>query len=251
MDENNIKMREFIYSLLYVSEGNSMNVLDVGCGRGYDLQRISELLDGKSTLYGIDSIEHFIHEAVEKYGNDRLRFLHEDIRQGIPFEDEHFDIVYSNNMLECVSDKQKLLQEVHRVLKPGGQVVFAHFDWDSQLMDGNDKALVRNIVQTFNDWKQDWMDDIDAWMGRRLWRTFQESGLFENGRIETYVLTNTRFCEPNYGHMMIHGFRSLVERGDITAEQFDTFIHDLEELDRKGQYFYSITMYIYVGNKVE
>lgn len=249
MDENYMKMREFIYSLINVKP--CMNILDVGCGRGYDLFRISENLDGQSKLYGIDSIQAFVREAAEKYGSDRIQFLFEDVRQGIPFQDQTFDVVYSNNMLECITDKQQLLEEVHRVLKPNGQVVFAHFDWDSQLIDGTDKELIRNIVKTFNDWKQDWMDDIDPWMGRRLWRTFQESGFFESGRIETYVLTNTQFSEPHYGHMMIYGFKSLVKRGFISEEQFNTFISDLEELNGKGQYFYSITMYVFIGSKAK
>lgn len=110
----------------------------------------------------------------------------------MPFEDETFDVVFSNNVLECITDKGKLLSEIARVLKPSGQVVCAHFDWDSQLIDGTDKALVRKIVQTFNDWQQGWMDDCDAWMGRRLWKTFNRSKLF-NGEIQCHVLTNTKY----------------------------------------------------------
>jgi ubiquinone/menaquinone biosynthesis C-methylase UbiE len=208
------------------------------------------LVDEHSELYGLDSMEHSIAAARENYGRDsRLNFSCVDFSRGIPFEDEKFDLVFSNNMLECMMDKQALLREIFRVLKPGGQVVCAHYDWDSQLIDGNDKALVRRIVQTFNDWKQDWMSDIDAWMGRRLWRTFQESGLFTHGRVETFVLTNTEFAEPYYGHMMIHDFQALVRRKMITGDEYQKFLTDIQELDRQGQYFYSITMYIYVGEK--
>ena len=66
------------------------------------------------------------------------------------------------------------LAEAHRLLKSSGQIVYAHYDWDSQTIDGTDKHLVRRIVQSFNDWQQNWMGACDAWMGRRLWSTFQE-----------------------------------------------------------------------------
>lgn len=42
MDENNKKMREFIYSLIAVKP--RMSLLDLGCGRGYDLCRMGELV---------------------------------------------------------------------------------------------------------------------------------------------------------------------------------------------------------------
>jgi hypothetical protein len=44
-------------------------------------------------------------------------------------------------------------------------VVFAHFGWDTQVFDGEDKELVRKIVHCFGDWQQAWMNDSDAWMG--------------------------------------------------------------------------------------
>jgi ubiquinone/menaquinone biosynthesis C-methylase UbiE len=200
-------------------------------------------------LIGIDSIESSINKAKEHYGHDsRMTFLNHNFSQEIPYDDNSFDLVFSNNMLECITDKKHLLREVYRVLKPDGQVVFAHFDWDSQLVDGEDKTLVRTITQTFNDWKQDWMSDIDSWMGRRLWRTFQESKLF-TGRIETFVLTNTKFEEPYYGHMMIRDFESLVRRNMISERDYKEFLDNIELLSDKDQYFYSITMYIYVGAK--
>lgn len=245
MDPNNIKMREFIYSLITIKP--NMRILDLGCGQGYDLYRISQITDDETRLFGLDMIEKSIIKASENYGKDpRMKFSTHNFAKDIPFDDNHFDLVISNNMLECITDKQHLLREVHRVLKPGGQVVFAHFDWDSQLIDGENKQLIRKITQTFNDWKQDWMEDIDSWMGRRLWRTFQESRLF-TGSIHPYVLTNTKFEEPYYGHMMIRDFEALVRRGMIGAEEYRDFINDIEMLNNKNQFFYSITMYIYVG----
>jgi hypothetical protein len=85
-------------------------------------------------------------------------------------------------------------------------------------------------------------------MGRRLWRTFQESKLF-TGRIETFVLTNTKFEEPFYGHMMIRDFESLVRRNMISEKDYKEFLDEVELLNSKDQFFYSITMYIYVGIK--
>ncbi|NMB47140.1 MAG: methyltransferase domain-containing protein [Firmicutes bacterium] len=248
MDLNNVKMREFIYSLIDVKP--AMSVLDLGCGTGYDLGRIAQIVDEDSLLYGIDSMENSILRAKSQYHSDpRMKFTHDNIEGKLGFAGNSFDVVLSNNVLECITDKQSLIAEVHRVLKPNGQAIFAHFDWDSQLIDGEDKELVRRIVHTFSDWKQEWMSDIDAWMGRRLWRTFQQSGLFRNGRIETYVLTNTEYSEPFYGYQRIQDFGSLVKRNMISEDDYTRFLADIQQLASGDGYFYSINMYVYVGLK--
>ncbi|NBD28200.1 methyltransferase domain-containing protein [Paenibacillus glycinis] len=247
MDPNNEKMRAFILDQIVMKP--QIAILDLGCGHGYDLFQLSRSADADSRFVGLDTMDEAIQKATGQYGGDaRLRFVRHDIAQGLPFPDGSFDAVYSNNMLECITDKQALLREAHRVLKPGGQAVFAHFDWDSQSVDGDNKDLIRMITHAYNEWKQDWMTDIDSWMGRRLWRTFQQSGLF-TGRIETFVLTNTRFEAPYYGHAMIVDFAALARRKMIRTEAYEELLANLTALHDRDQFFYSITMYVYVGNK--
>lgn len=51
------------------------------------------------------------------------------VGENIPFEDDHFDLVYSTNVLEHTQDPGKVLREIVRVLKPGGtaQIVFPNY----------------------------------------------------------------------------------------------------------------------------
>ena len=244
---DNIRVREYIYSLMDID--NAKAILDIGCGDGYDLWQISHIANENIRLVGIDSSTKAIESAhLETQGDSRFSFLVGNVSSGLPFEKEEFDTVFSINLLECIIDKDALIKEVHRVLRANGQVVFAHFDWDSQVIDGEDKALVRRIIHTFGDWKQKWMTDCDSWMGRRLWRIFNRSGLF-NGGIHTYVLTNTEFSPPYYSYERIKDFEALVRQGMLQKEEYDSFYKDIVKLANKGEYFYSITMYIYVGRK--
>lgn len=199
-------------------------------------------------LVGMDSSLKAIEAATLEVGNDpRFELQIADASERLPFEDQAFDLVYSRDLLECMPDKDALIREVHRVLKPGGQVVFVHWDWDSQAIDGEDKDLVRKIVHTFGDWKQAWMADVDSWMGRRLWRVFQRSGLFE-GRVYPYVVTSTEFAPGHRGHGDIQNFSALLRRRMISQEEYDRFLADIESLAARGEYFYAVTTYIYVGS---
>lgn len=246
---DNARMREFIYSLMEIPAAGA--ILDLGCRDGYDLRRIGERASRETRLVGLDLSPEAIETAAKEMEHDpRYSFAVADVSLGLPCQSESFDVVFSNNVLECVIDKDALLQEVHRVLLPDGQVVFAHFDFDSQTIDGEDRALVRKLIHTFGDWKMKGMADCDAWMGRRLWRTFRHTGLFE-GSIHTYVLTNTEFAPHHYGYDRIADFAALVRHGLISQAEHDAFREAIEDLAGRGEYFYSITMFIYVGKKLD
>lgn len=248
MDHNHAAMRSFIQSLPDMNGVKA--VLDIGCGSGGDLEQLSRKAAYPVRFVGIDTSPSQIDKAKARNLGERFEFVVADVSQGLPYADQSFDLVLSVNVLECIVDKERLLTEVHRVLKPGGQVVFAHFDWDSQLINGMDKALFRKVVQSYNDWQQDWMDACDGWMGRRLWGCFHKSGLFD-GRIHAYVMTNTEHAESYYGYQRIQDFQALVRHGFITPEEHERFTTEVEQLAASGEYFYSITMYAYAGRRRE
>jgi len=245
---DNIKLRKYLYSLIDL--GQPKTVLDLGCGDGYDLKYMGKLTERSDIKFiGIDSSKDKINIAKDSVGNDdRYGFICHDLSTSIPFNDEYFDVVYSKDLLECIVNKMAFLTEIARVLKPDGTVVFAHWDWDTQVIDGNNKELIRKIIHAFGDWKQAWMDDSDSWMGRRLWKTFQQTGLFE-GYVHTYILTNTVFEEPYSGYENIIAFRALIKRNIISEQEYNELINDIKALAEKDQYFYSINSYIYVGRK--
>jgi hypothetical protein len=56
---------------------------------------------------------------------------------------------YSHNLLEYLADPPAFAHEVARVLSPRGQAVVAHWDWDTQVFAGHDKARIRRLVSAF------------------------------------------------------------------------------------------------------
>lgn len=87
----------------------------------------------------------------------------------------------------------------------------AHWDWDSQLFDGFDKAVVRRLVAAFADWQQVWMEHADGWMGRRLWGIFNATGSFE-GAVQARALINTVYQAPWFGHQNAASFAGVSRR---------------------------------------
>ena len=225
-------------------------VLDAGCGDGADLRCISRRLGPEARLVGVETSETALEKArAATEGDARFSFFEADLSQPWPFTENRFDCVFSNNVLECVTDKPAFLAETARVLRPGGQVVCAHWDHDTHLFDGADKALVRRLVAAFSDWQQGWMADSDGWMGRRLWGIFQKSGLFM-GQMETLTLTEIEFAPGAYGYQQVQAIGAMVKRGLITADDYMQFADDIAAQAAQNQYFYSLTLYVYVGRKL-
>ncbi len=105
--------------------GPGMRVLDVGCGPGLYAQGITTL---GASYTGIDASEIALAEARSRCPeSDSLRFLHMDLREGLGFGDGSFDRVVCNSVLYILKaeDRQRVLNEVARVLVPGGVAAFS------------------------------------------------------------------------------------------------------------------------------
>lgn len=240
--------RDWLLSFIRLPPGGTG--VDLGCGRGGDLLALAAAHpDPAARFLGLDASESSIAAAAEgAAGDPRIRFSPHHLDGPLPFADGSVDAVFSHNLLECLADPDAFARETARILRPGGVVVAAHWDFDSQVWDGTDRDAVRRLVHAFADWQQPWMEHHDGWMGRRLWGVFSRTGRFD-GEIHARVMTNTVFAAPWYGHARAGDMERLVRRGLASAEDHARFIRDQEALAADGRYFYGITGYAYVGRR--
>lgn len=103
-----------------------MRVLDVGCGIGGPARYIAHQFGCRVT--GVDLTAEYIRAAeilTARMGlSDRVDFKCADAL-ALPFEDQTFDAVWSQNVAMNISDSRALYGEFHRVLKPGGKFFVA------------------------------------------------------------------------------------------------------------------------------
>jgi arsenite methyltransferase len=127
-----LKDREKLLDLIQWS--GSELVLDVGCGRGLMLIGVAKRLTGGKAI-GIDlwqqqdqasnSLEAALANAEIEKVSEHIEVKTADMRH-IPFPENYFDVVVSSwavHNIEVEVERQKALDEIIRVLKPGGSVV--------------------------------------------------------------------------------------------------------------------------------
>jgi SAM-dependent methyltransferase len=90
-------------------------ILDVGCGIGTYVRRFRQYSDD---VHGIEVEEERVAEASVELPNIVLA-----VGEALPYPDDHFDLVFSNEVIEHVDDDRATAAEMVRVTKPGGTIV--------------------------------------------------------------------------------------------------------------------------------
>jgi len=125
------KMAEWDTISHWLDARPDMVVLDVACGNGYFSRRIAAK---GCRVVGIDMSWDGVMEAQRHNRNTQTGFALADALH-LPFEGEVFDAAVSVCALEHFSDDVVALKEIHRVLKPGGQLVMTVDSLSYQGMD--------------------------------------------------------------------------------------------------------------------
>ncbi|RAI03932.1 SAM-dependent methyltransferase [Acuticoccus sediminis] len=100
--------------------------LEIGCGTGALTATILAKCDPASIL-ATDQSDDFVRHAADTMHDERVRFETAEAR-ALPVGDASVDIVTSGLVLNFIPDKPAALQEMRRVLRPGGLVAF--YVWD-------------------------------------------------------------------------------------------------------------------------
>ena len=135
-----------------------------------------------------------------------------------------------------VPDAPKALAEMARVTR--GRVVVYEVDFETVVIDVPDRSLARKVLHT-------WCDGFrDGWLGRRMPGLFADLGLTDV-RVASHVLHLTpTLALPILG-------RATTERalaaGTITRAEAEAWLGLLDDLQRRGRFFATLTGYLVAG----
>jgi ubiquinone/menaquinone biosynthesis C-methylase UbiE len=103
----------------------NLNVLDIGSGMGFPIIELSQRLGSSCNVFGIDPWNTATERAKLKmkiWGITNLQIL-EGRAEELPFENDYFDLIISNNGTNNVDNEEKVFSEISRTAKSGAQLV--------------------------------------------------------------------------------------------------------------------------------
>lgn len=131
-------------ALAQLREGET--VLDLGSGGGIDVLLSARRVGPTGFAYGLDMTDQMLALAERnraEAGAENVRFLKGHIEE-IPLPDETVDVIISNCVINLSSDKDQVLREAFRVLKPGGR-----FAVSDVVIEGELPESVRHDMQMY------------------------------------------------------------------------------------------------------
>jgi len=103
-----------------VERGDKSKIIDFGCGGGKFTKRIARKVE-TDNIYGVE----FFDEAVQLAQKANITVYRADLNGSLPIEDETFDFVHANQVIEHLSETDVFIKEIYRILKIGGYAIIS------------------------------------------------------------------------------------------------------------------------------
>lgn len=147
-------------------------VLDVGCGPAFFAAEVYQAYRPK-TLQGLELAENLISLAIRENSNVAAMSFTQGSVYEMPYPNASFDIAYSRFVFQHLDNPQKGVNELHRVVRPGGLAVIE--DIDDGLLFLEPEPPSYNLVQSTSERIQGELGG-DRRVGRKLYSMMKQAG---------------------------------------------------------------------------
>ena len=238
-----IEQWKYYYQLLEIEPGD--RILDIGCHVGDPALFLYKQYPYVKEIVGVDKDKKKIEYAKDRFNeneNTPINFITGDALD-LPFGDNSFEKVICAETIEWIELSSKAIEEIYRVLKPGGIALIIHTDFDTQVFNTNNLKRTRNIIHEFTDMGPNGI------IGREL-RELCIKGGFKEIEFEVYTLINDKYDENYYSYKLSKMMKEWLESEDLIDEnELKKWENELEHLSEENKYYYSINRNICVCKK--
>jgi ubiquinone/menaquinone biosynthesis C-methylase UbiE len=220
------ELKAFALEQLAPRAGES--ALDVGSGTGEDVAALRDLVD---RAVGVEPSEGLRTESVRRHPG--LEVVDGDALS-LPFDNESFDVVRCERVLQHIADPARAVAEMTRVLRPGGRIALIDTDWGT--------ALLHPVVPDVYDRLTTSMlaDAANPYSGRTLRTLLADAALTITAETAATWIEAQDGARQGFLPTMIHAGAAS---GAITPPEAEALTRVLTEAADRNAFHMSLTMY--------
>jgi ubiquinone/menaquinone biosynthesis C-methylase UbiE len=214
-------------------------VLELGCGTGDFVEPLARLVGESGHVVGMDKSQVMITEARKRHPS--IEFHVGDAHE-LQFANNSFDRCFATTVFQHLGDPTRALLELVRVTKPGGKIAITEQDWETLIVDADNKAVTRRILDSF-------CDGIpNGWIGRQLVGLFHDAGLVDTSiTTATFTSTDLTWTEQTLG------LKAMVRRAQevdaVSEAEGSAWLAAIELKAQQSQFFAAFTAFCVIGSK--
>lgn len=236
----NRAIQEKIIKQMQISKGDK--ILEVGCGLGKLAKRMAETMKNSVFITAIDSSEKILTIAEAQSAASNITYQQADVRT-LPFPDNYFNIVTAERLLICFDNPLMPLQEMYRVLKPGGKLVVTDFDPMSVIITPSDELMQKIFMDIYMP------SFCNPLIGRQLPELFAKVGIKE-----FYVEIDVSYEQDISQLKKIIPMKEVlscgIKAGFLSQNMANNFLKNLNFASKNKYFLYAITVISILGKKV-
>jgi ubiquinone/menaquinone biosynthesis C-methylase UbiE len=226
-----------------LAPGPGDDVLDVGCGPGFYVADILDVVGANGSVTGVDASAAMLAIAARKVGDRPNVRLLEGEATKLPVADASVDRAISVQVFEYLSDVDAALAELMRVVRPGGRVVIWDIDWSTLAWHSSDAGRMARMVAA---WDRHLADPV---LPRTLLASLHRAG-FTDARRQAHAFTAESMDSEAFGGYMPALIREyLGNLDDVDQGEADAWLADLEALDASGAYSFAVLQFCFSATR--
>ena len=217
-------------------------VLDVGSGPGHQAFELSAIVGPSGSVDGVDPADSALEISRRRCSElENVSFRYGTASE-LPFEDSTFDAVMSSQVFEYLPDVAGGLEEMLRVLKPGGRILIHDTDWGALLWHSSDADRMARLMEIWDGHL------VDPHLPQSLGRKLTDAG-FQNVRAEGIVHAETDYDPSSMSAILLKFVVGYLVSQGVSQTEVDAWAEDLNSLALSGDYFSSSNEYIFTALK--
>lgn len=211
--------------------------LEVGVGAGDDA--IALAAGFGVSVVGVDASRAMVDEARRR----GLEEAHVADAHDLPFDDASFAGAWADRTFQHLADPKQALAELVRVVEPGGRIVVADPDYDTQVVDVDNQEVARRVLRFRADHAL-----RNGTLAHRLGGLFVRAGL-QDVTVEAAPVALRDPTALDNAMGLRTWARSACDRGILTADDVAAWEHTLDEAIAAGRFLYAFTVFLTAGTR--